>query len=169
MPAKTFCFLPFLLFAASAPAHPQAASPEPAFTARGAFFAVSVRDLDASAAWYGEKLGLKVTMQVPKRDGTAMRLLQGGGLTVELIEDDAAVPLKVAAPAIEHDYRVHGIFKAGLFVEDWDRLVATLRQRGVEIAIGPFPPRPDQPANLIVRDNEGNPIQFFGRLAEGAD
>jgi hypothetical protein len=48
----------------------------------GAFFASSVADIEASARWYSEKLGLKVTMQVPKTDESAVSLLEGGGLTV---------------------------------------------------------------------------------------
>jgi catechol 2,3-dioxygenase-like lactoylglutathione lyase family enzyme len=139
---------------------PDAASP--AFTTRGAFFAASVADLEASVAWYREKLGLGVAMRPPPANGTRMALLRGGGLTVELIEDEAAVPLAEAAPAITRNYRVHGIFKAGVEVDDWDRLVATLAARGVPIAIGPFPATAGQPANLIIRDNSGNYIQFFG-------
>jgi hypothetical protein len=58
---------------------------------------------------------------------------------------------------------VHGIFKAGVVVDDYDVTLATLRARGVDIAIGPFPARNGQRANFIVRDNAGNFIQFFGR------
>lgn len=152
-----------LLLVSLAPAA-QAQSPPstPAFATRGAFFAVSVADLEASIAWYRDKLGLQVEMRPPPADGTAMALLRGGGLTVELIEDEAAVPLAEAAPTITRNYHVHGIFKAGVEVNDWDRLVATLAERGVPIAIGPFAATAEQPANLIIRDNSGNYIQFFG-------
>lgn len=148
-----------LLLMAAAPAR------EPAFVTRGAFFAASVADLEASTKWYEEKLGLKVVMRSPRREGTAMVALEGGGLLVELIEDEAAVPLTTAAPAIERDYRVHGIFKSGIVVEDWDKLVSTLRARSVPIEIGPFPATAEQRANLIIRDNGGNYIQFFGEFA----
>jgi hypothetical protein len=36
-----------------------------------------------------------------------------------------------------------------------------LRARRAEIVIGPFPARNSQPADLIVKDNAGNLIQFF--------
>ncbi len=39
---------------------------EPPFTAKGAFFALSVVDLESSARWYSEKFGLKIVMQAPK-------------------------------------------------------------------------------------------------------
>jgi hypothetical protein len=58
---------------------------------------------------------------------------------------------------------VHGIFKGGVFVAEYDKTLATLRARGVEISMGPFPARDGIPANFIVRDNAGNLIQFFGQ------
>ena len=64
---------------------------------------------------------------------------------------------------MRENYKVHGVFKSGLIVEDFDRTVAALRSRGVEIAFGPFPKSSTQRANVIVRDNAGNLIQFFGR------
>jgi hypothetical protein len=58
---------------------------------------------------------------------------------------------------------MHGVFKAGVIVEDFDRVIAQLRTRGVEIAFGPFPARDKQRANAIVRDNAGNLIQFIAK------
>jgi hypothetical protein len=43
--------------------------------------------------WYSEKLGLKVVMRVPKTDKAAVTVLEGGGLIVELIQHDDALPL----------------------------------------------------------------------------
>lgn len=129
---------------------------------RGAFIAVSVGDLDASVKWYSEKLGLSVKMRPPKIEKSTAVILQGGGLTVELMHHDDAVPLRTAAPSITRNFLVHGIFKAGIFVDDFDKAIAGLKERGVPISIGPFPARDDQPANAIIRDNEGNFIQIFG-------
>jgi hypothetical protein len=58
---------------------------------------------------------------------------------------------------------VHGISKVGVIVDDFDGTLATLKARGVEIYIGPFPARNGQRANVIVKDNAGNLIQFFGK------
>jgi catechol 2,3-dioxygenase-like lactoylglutathione lyase family enzyme len=162
---KSAFLMPLLLLSSTAPAQDQRSAPGPIFTTKGAFLAASVADVDASARWYSERLGLRVVMQTPKRDGTRMVALEGGGLLVELIEDDAASPLRQAAPKIALDYRVHGIFKAGVVVDDWDRLVAGLKARGVPIAIGPFPATAEQRSNLLVRDHDGNFIQFFGQYA----
>ena len=130
------------------------ASPAPVLVAAGSFFALSVADLDASAKWYTETLGLRVVMQVPRQNKTAVTVLEGGGLIVELIQHDDARPSG-------DRLLVHGVFKVGVVVEDYAGLLELLRARQVEIALGPFPRRDGQRANLIVRDNAGNLIQFF--------
>ena len=128
-----------------------------ALTSRGAFFALSVSDLDASVKWYTEKLGLKVVHRLPQVDKASLAILSGGGLIVELVHNDDATP-RAGDP-------VHtlGIFKVGVIVDSLDKTVATLRARQVVAAFGPFPARPGAMANVIVRDNAGNLIQFFGR------
>jgi hypothetical protein len=52
---------------------------------------------------------------------------------------------------------------AGVIVDDFDKTLAMLKARNVEIAMGPFPAKGNQRANIIVKDNAGNLIQFFGR------
>ena len=127
------------------------------FSTRGAFFALSVADLDASTRWYQEKLGLTVTLQVPRGEGpAAATVLEGGGLIVELIQH------RDATPTAGESHLVHGFFKAGMIVENLDTTLAELRSRGVEVAYGPYPAQGGQRANVIIRDNAGNLIQLFG-------
>ncbi len=133
-----------------------------ALTTRGAFFALSVPDLDASSRWYSDKLGLKVVMRVPRTDQAAVTVLEGGGLIVELIQHDGALSLSRAAPAAKDRLMIHGLFKAGVIVDQFDQALELLRARGVELALGPFPARPGQRANVIIKDNAGNLIQIFG-------
>ena len=160
---KAMGFLMLLTLPAAAPGQSAESRTEPPFrSAAGAFLGLSVPDVQASARWYSEKLGLRVVMEAPKRDGAAVAVLEGGRLIVELVQLDAAVPLRSAAPTAKGPEFVHGIFKAGLLVEDFDRTVAMLRARGAEIAYGPFPARGNQRANVVIRDNAGNLIQFFG-------
>ena len=128
----------------------------------GAFFAVSVADIAASSKWYSETLGLKVTMEVPHANKMAVAVLEGGGLIVELIQNDDAKPRSAAVAG------VHGVFKAGAVIDDFDATVKSLKSKGVEIVAGPFPARNGQRANVVFKDNAGNLIQFFGKLkAEG--
>jgi catechol 2,3-dioxygenase-like lactoylglutathione lyase family enzyme len=151
------------------PAEPRESQPvtstarQPLMNGVGAFFALSVPDINASAKWYSDKLGLKVVMRPPKAGQASVIVLEGGGLIVELIQHDDALPLSKAGPTVKDNLLVHGIFKAGVIVEDFDRTIANLRARNVPIAFGPFPARDGQRANVIIRDNSGNLIQFFGK------
>ena len=135
----------------------------PSLTATGSFFAVSVADLRASLAWYTEKLGFHSALLIPPANGVSVALLDGDGLTVELIQQDDGVSLNKIAPTIKDRTLLHGIVKAGVIVDDLDATVAWLRGRNVPIAFGPFPATLEQPANLIIADNEGNLIQFIAR------
>ena len=129
----------------------------------GAFFALSVADMAASTRWYSEMLGLDIVLEVPNQSGTAVTVLEGGGLIVELIRHDSARPLRDACPGVADAQLVHGFTKAGFVVKDFEDVVADLRGRGVEIAFGPFPATENQRANVLIRDNSGNLIQLFGR------
>lgn len=158
-----------LLFVLAAPALVQGQSAQTlaqpaAFNVAGAFFALSVADVEASSKWYAEKLDLKVAMQMAKsKDTPAVKIMAGGGLIVELIEMEKALPLSKAAPAIASTEMVYGIFKAGVVVDDLDQVLATLKARDVPLFLGPFPARENSMRNLIIKDNAGNLIQFFGR------
>ena len=102
-------------------------------------------------------------MQPPTANGVSVVVLRGNGLTVELIHQDKGVSLRRCAPTIDDRTLLHGIVKAGVIVDDLDATVAFLRARNVPIAFGPFPATTEQPANLIIADNEGNLIQFVDR------
>jgi catechol 2,3-dioxygenase-like lactoylglutathione lyase family enzyme len=156
-------FLLCLLFylTLSTPAMGQADAP--AIVTTGAFFALSVADMQASVRWYSEKLGLKVVMRAPKTDKAAATVLEGGGLIVELVQHDDALPLSSVAPATKERMRIHGLFKAGVIVDDFEKTLAALKARGVDIAMGPFPARAGQRANVVIKDNTRNFIQLFGK------
>jgi catechol 2,3-dioxygenase-like lactoylglutathione lyase family enzyme len=155
-----------LLFPALALAQPPTApGGAPGIEATGAFFALSVADAQASARWYSEKLGLKVVMDHPKQkqEKASAVVLEGGGLIVELIQHDDAAPLPTVAGGRKSNILVHGVVKAGAIVSDFEGTLAMLKQRDVKIAFGPYPAKPNQRANVIIEDNAGNLIQFFGR------
>ena len=153
--------LALLTFLSIVPVSPRAQSPPvpPAFKTSGAFFALSVSNLEATSAWYVDKLGLSVVMQPPPYEGVSALVLEGGGLIVELIHNPLAQPPR----AVPNPTLIHGFFKAGLVVDDFDSTLARLRERGVQIALGPFPARHGQRANFAINDNAGNLIQFFER------
>lgn len=138
--------------------NPTRAALEPPFAStHGAFFALSVADIDASAKWYSEKLGLAVVMRSPQQDKASAVVLEGGGLTVELVKHDDAIAPSKESPLI------YGFMKVGLVVDDLDKTIANLKGRGVPIFLGPFPARGNIKSNAIIKDNAGNLIQFFGK------
>jgi catechol 2,3-dioxygenase-like lactoylglutathione lyase family enzyme len=132
-------------------------------TASGAFFALSVADLDASAKWYASTFDMSVAMQVPKQGNAAVTVLKGHGMVVELVQLDGAKPISEVAPGITDPMHVHGIAKAGILVDDFPAALAALQARHVTIAYGPFPEQKDQSANVIIKDNSGNLIQVIAR------
>ena len=141
---------------------PPRPAPPPVIAATGAFFALSVADIDASRKWYVEKLGLTVILAPPRGGPADVVVLEGGGIIVELIRHDAAIPLARLSPPVDESHLVHGFFKSGVVVADFEQTLALLRSRDVKIEHGPYPARDGIRANFIVSDNAGNLIQFFG-------
>jgi catechol 2,3-dioxygenase-like lactoylglutathione lyase family enzyme len=137
----------------------RAAQPSPV-TARGAFFALSVADLRATAAWYRATFGLEVVMDEAGRGAIpAVVVLEGRGLVVELMQSANPTAARASSSGSEGAPR---LFKTGVIVEDFDGTVTMLKARGVAIVAGPFPPAPMRRANVLIRDIEGNLIQFLG-------
>ena len=140
---------------------PAVPTAQPFVSAVGAFIALSVPDLEASAAWYEAKLGLHRIMTVPRTGKIAgVVALEGGGVIVELIQHDEA---RTATPQPE---LTHGVAKAGVIVADFDGTVTALRARGVVFMSGPYPSRPEARANVMFRDNAGNVLQVLGPYAK---
>jgi catechol 2,3-dioxygenase-like lactoylglutathione lyase family enzyme len=143
---------------------PAAAGPLLTAPPTGAFFALSVGDVDASAKWYQETLGLHSVRNSRSPDGRARTvLLEGFGLIVELVQHADAQPLAKAAAGIVDAYRVHGIFKIGITVADFDAVYRRVKARGVSIRADVFSDQALGLRSVIVRDADGNLIQFFGR------
>src|SRR5215469_14030725 len=135
---KVFCALVSLMIPVLARGQSAEAVFAPAaVNAKGAFFAVVVPDMEASVKWYSESLGLKIGMQM--KDKTSVTVLAGGGLMVELIHSDDALTRGKAAPAGKEEVLLHGISKAGIIVDDFDKTLTMLKARHVEIAYGPYP------------------------------
>jgi catechol 2,3-dioxygenase-like lactoylglutathione lyase family enzyme len=131
----------------------------------GAFGAITVPDLDASANWYAEKLGLRVVKNHVLRADykAAVTILQGNGFAVELIWLDDSVPLSSIDPKLKGPQNVHGLLKAGLFVNDLDDTLSALKSRNVTMAFQMFYDKSMDCRTFAIRDNNGNILQFFGK------
>ncbi len=154
----------FLLFPFAVQGQSEKSSPlVPIIKTTGAFFALSVADMNESVHWYKEKLGLETLMEMPKKNKVAVTVLHGGGLIVELLQHDDAMPLNKVSSQVKDVFLLHGMFKGGIIVDDFDNTLDMLKKRNVKIFLGPFPANGNQKANFLVKDNSGNLIQFFGK------
>jgi catechol 2,3-dioxygenase-like lactoylglutathione lyase family enzyme len=138
---------------------------KPVFKANGGFVAITVPDLDASAKWYAEKLGLKIVKNHAMRpdNKAAVTILEGNGVAVELIWLADAVPLSKAAPQLKGPQDVYGILKSGFFVDDLDVALKELKSRNVTFAFDAFYDKSMDCRMFAIRDDNGNIIQFFGK------
>lgn len=129
----------------------------------GGFVALSVPNAEATAQWYEQKLGMRVTSRPAAGPDFRVVVLEGRGWMIELLQRSDGRPLSAVAPQITSRDQIHGIFKVGVLVENFDRTLAFLQSRGVPIAFGPYPAQGNQKANVIIRDLDGNLIQFIAR------
>lgn len=131
----------------------------PQFTAQGAFAAFVVTDLDASLRWYQSNLGLGVIKRgVSPRVAAETVVLGGHNVFVELVH---YTDRTLTRRAIDDHSPVAGPVKVGMIVgqEDFDSLNTYLEKHGV--SAGVFEDREMGVRSSIVKDNDGNLIQFF--------
>lgn len=155
---KNGCLAVSLLVALVAAAHgQQPAKDVPLFTAQGAFVAIVVTDLDASVHWYESNLGLSLVKrgESPRVPAETV-VLRGHNLFVELIHHEGK-----ALPRVDNEAAVPRVLKAGVIVspKDFDALASYLEKRGIEAGI--FEDKEMRVRSFLIRDNEGNLIQFF--------
>jgi catechol 2,3-dioxygenase-like lactoylglutathione lyase family enzyme len=138
---------------------------KPVLKASGGFVAITVPDLDASAKWYVERLGLKIVKNHAMRpdNKAAVTILQGNGFAVELIWLADAAPLAKIAPQAKGPQDIYGILKSGIFVDDLDATLAELKSRNVTVAFDTFYDKSMDCRMFAIRDNNGNMLQFLGK------
>ena len=144
----------------------QQPGPPPAFNEpSGSFFALSVKNLDATAAWYKQKLGFHEIKQSASPDGKSRAIiLERDGAVLELIHHKQAVSGNALMKGYK-TYLVHGIFKVGFIVDDVDHTLQRLKANGVPVYNGPFNDEALHMRSFLIRDNEGNIIQFFSKVS----
>ncbi len=151
----------FLLVAATAFAQQLTVLPPPT----GSYFAISVRDLNASAQWYKQKLGFHEVKQSASRDGLARAIiLESDGILLEIVSHKRAVSPRSLMKGYKDAYQIHGVFKVGFLVQDADHVLQRLKANGVTIANRPYTDDGLQMRSFFIRDNEGNIIQFLSRI-----
>jgi catechol 2,3-dioxygenase-like lactoylglutathione lyase family enzyme len=118
------------------------------------FVAIQVRDEVAAADWYIGVFGLEEVNRLEAADGPySIRILSGGGISVELIRNHATSARTTEPPL--------GLFKAGFYVDDIEATLAWLRSRGVDTDRTVFTDPALQARTFTFRDLEGNRWQAF--------
>jgi len=120
---------------------------------------VSVADIDASIAWYGENLGFAVVEVGPVPDGEGrLAMLQNGDFRVELFEVPGAEPLPPGRGDPGEDLRTQGIKHLAYGVDDLAGLLAAMRSRGVEVVW-----EVEHAGHYVafVKDNTGNLVELM--------
>lgn len=126
----------------------------------GAFYAISVRNIDEAVAWYTDHLGFKVESQ-GRNDQRRGALLSRPGAVLELSEFAGAMAREAVRPGLE-SHEVYGIFKIGFTTTDLDQTYEILKNKGVEIFF-PVVTAADGNRTFGIKDLDGNIIQFFGK------
>ena len=123
------------------------------------FVAIRVQDVDAASTWYRGVFQLAEVNRIDAEDGRySIRLLSGGGLSVELIQERGVE--RPPAPHLGH-------FKAGLYVSEIESFHRQLLERDVDVDADIFFDEVLNARSFVFRDNEGNRLQVFQRCGEG--
>ena len=129
----------------------------------GSLVALSTPDVERAAKWYQDKLGFHLVKAGHMGEGLQFTLLRHQDNIVELIQNPRALPLRKALPGIKDPFEIHGIFKLGFTVRNFDQVFAELKKRGVTIDFEPTPLNDLGLRAFGIRDVDGNLIQFFGQ------
>ena len=108
---------------------------------------IAVEDLDKSASFYTEILGMNETRRFSPRPGLTIAFFQGEGeATIELIEGE--------------ENGKKGLFMVGMEVEDMEAELANLKTNGVVLTRGPFS-APGGPRIAFLEGPDGVEIELI--------
>jgi methylmalonyl-CoA/ethylmalonyl-CoA epimerase len=119
---------------------------------------ISVPDIEASIRWFAQVLEFEVEnrFEIPAIPAK-VAMLRRGELRVELFEVPGAQGLPTERRQPNTDLRTHGNKHLAFAVKNADATAEVLRARGADIVfVGHF----EFGANVFIRDNAGNLIEF---------
>lgn len=125
---------------------------------------ISVGDLQASIAWYGDMLGFELLREVEIPEGHGkVALIKNGDFILELfcVPDAAPLPDERRHPAT--DLLTHGMKHLAYAVPDIEALMQDLKGKAVDVVWDIVVHDGDKCA--FVRDNTGNLVEFVERPA----
>ena len=157
---KNWILLAAICITGSSPAVQTPVSPwsEP----QGAFFALSVPDADASAAWYQGHLGFQVITKGEAPDKVARGiLLDGHGSLLEIVQHSSQAAHH--GPAARRGISDPRNFQIGFHVRDIDVAYQAMTVSGAEVVYKLALAREMGLRSFTIRDHDGNLVQFFGK------
>ena len=119
---------------------------------------ISVPDLEASIAWYRQVLGFEVERRfdipaIPAK----VALMRRDELRIEIFEVPGASPLPEERRHPDRDAHTHGNKHIAFAVQNIEPMAAELNERGADVV---FVMRASFGANIFIRDNAGNLLEF---------
>jgi catechol 2,3-dioxygenase-like lactoylglutathione lyase family enzyme len=129
----------------------------------GSLVALSTPDAPATARWYQENLGFHLVKEGQMGKDLHFALLRYDDNILELIQNPEARPLAQVVPGIKDPFEIHGIFKLGFTVRNFDSVFVDLQKRGVKIDFSITKLNDLGLRAFGIRDLDGNLIQFFGK------
>ena len=140
-------------------------SPNPLENPIKQFFAISVADVTESAEWYNKIFGLKEIADLKAEDGNVhTKILESDFYLIELSQHKTGQSLKEAAPQIERNYLLHGFFKVGFYVKDFEAVINFLKENNVQFFGRIIEDEKHGIKFTLIKDNSGNILQIFGKL-----
>jgi catechol 2,3-dioxygenase-like lactoylglutathione lyase family enzyme len=136
-------------------------SEAPTFVGQGAFIALVVTNLDASLEWYKSNLDLHLIKRGKSpRVAAETAVLGGHNIFVELIH---YTDRSLAKREVNDSAPVAGPVKSGAIVDSlgFDSLAKHIQNHGIDVRS--FEDEEMRCRTFIVRDADGNLIQFFAK------
>ncbi len=107
---------------------------------------VAVENLDESARFYTEILGMEEFRRFSPREGLTIAFFKGeGDATIELIQGEEGKK---------------GLYMVGMEIDDMDREVANLKAKGIQLTRGPFG-APGGPRIAFLEGPDGMEIELI--------
>ncbi len=128
--------------------------------------AISVADVDASVAWYERVLGLSlVERKAFAQQGIRVAFLKSDGFRLELVELKNSINPATCAD-VSNPAALRGFGKFAFQVDDLAEVVKSLERHGVGILHDFRSAEASAERSIIVKDVDGNWLEFFQRTAK---
>ncbi|MEL6194860.1 MAG: VOC family protein [Bacteroidota bacterium] len=128
------------------------------------FISLIVKDVSSSVEWYTKVMGFSLEKEfVNEERGLKIANLSKGEHGIELIEISSSVSPEDAIPNFSKKLRIHGIFKVGFGVKDFDTWIEKFHDKNVEFQGEVVQDPVNGSRMVVVLDPDGNRIQFFER------